>query len=144
MQTMRRYKYPAIRLALIPGLVEALYDGALATGDNGRGGSRAIRESVRACASPPFRVGSCGVILASSHTISQPTWRQTCSACALWHAHPSRLHHGLHPQGSRSWSGGTCHVQVAEDWAGQRSRYTSDWMLMGAGSPTDRQCAHSG
>ncbi|KAL6784451.1 hypothetical protein ACKKBF_B01840 [Auxenochlorella protothecoides x Auxenochlorella symbiontica] len=29
--TMRRYKYPAIRLALIPGLVEALYDGALAT-----------------------------------------------------------------------------------------------------------------
>ena len=30
--TMRRYKYPAIRLALLPGLVEAFYDGGLGVG----------------------------------------------------------------------------------------------------------------
>lgn len=30
-QTMKRYKMPAIRLALIPGLVEAFYDGGIAT-----------------------------------------------------------------------------------------------------------------
>lgn len=30
---MKRYKHPAIRLALIPGLIEALYDAGVATGE---------------------------------------------------------------------------------------------------------------
>ena len=35
MQSMKRYKYPAMRLAFLPGLAEALFDGGIATGKAG-------------------------------------------------------------------------------------------------------------